>query len=394
MFSSLLYSYFLIHYSVFMPIVLYGSTEFDAALFSSDLYWRTHFGAPDPFVCVDMGKKVYVLVSNLELSRASKARGITAVPLEQYGWVPGQPAGVSAAEFLTAHKIQSVRVPSSTPYGFVAELEKKVNVSRAEDPVYPERIIKTAQEAAEIARVQGAVEKAILRARTILSKSKIKNGKLYWNGSPLTSEFLRGQIDESLYADGCFANGTIVAGGKQAADPHESGKGQLLAHQPIVVDVFPRSRESLYFADCTRTFFKGKPSSEMAKMYETVREAEEIGISFIKDGAPVERAYLAAKEHMESAGYPNFKSATGAEGFTHGLGHGVGIDIHEFPRIGSAPHKFKMGMCVTAEPGLYYAKKRKGIPVGGIRIEDIGMVTKNGFRNLTNLPKDLEWAVV
>lgn len=196
-------------------------------------------------------------------------------------------------------------------------------------------------------------------------------------------------IDDSLWKEGYLATGTIVASGAQAADPHCMGRGVLHARVPIVIDIFPVSIATHYYADMTRTVFKGEPAQEYIKMYEAVRAAQEIAINKIRPGADGKRIYSEVQEYFSAQGYQTTVDSKMAEGFIHGLGHGVGIDIHEHPRLGSRGVMLEEGHVVTVEPGLYYHQARKGIPAGGIRIEDMVRVTGKGNRNLTKAPKDL-----
>ena len=155
-----------------------------------------------------------------------------------------------------------------------------------------------------------------------------------------------------------------------------------------------QSRKDHYYGDLSRTLFKGKPSEEHEKMYEAVRTAQERAIKRMKPGCSASLLYRSTVDYFNSRGFSSNMRGGSPEGFIHGLGHGVGIDIHEYPSIGNAPLTLKKGNVITVEPGLYYPIAKENIPAGGIRIEDMVVVTRKGYRNLTKIPKGLKWAVI
>jgi len=148
--------------------------------------------------------------------------------------------------------------------------------------------------------------------------------------------------------------------------------------------VFPRSSTSRYYADMTRTVVKGRASDAVKKLYDTVKEAQEGGIGKVKDGADGQAIHQWIMDLFEKRGYHTGIKDGRMQGFFHGTGHGVGLDIHEPPRISKAPWVLKTGEVVTVEPGLYYPE------IGAVRIEDMVLVTQNSCINLTKSPKKLE----
>jgi Xaa-Pro aminopeptidase len=204
-----------------------------------------------------------------------------------------------------------------------------------------------------------------------------------------TSEEAHRILDTVLGEHGCESpEGHIVAGGVQSAEPHEAGTGLLKKREPIVIDIYPRSKTSGYFADMSRTVCIGEPSLELQKMYDTVLEAQELGISLVQPGAHCGDIHMAAVRVFENAGYTTSgkgKEFPFAEGFVHGLGHGVGQEVHEAPRISrNSDDILQVGDVVTIEPGLYYKH------IGGVRLEDMVLVTEDGCRNLTRAAKILK----
>jgi Xaa-Pro aminopeptidase len=205
---------------------------------------------------------------------------------------------------------------------------------------------------------------------------------------------LRRIIDDELYRHGCLGVETIVACGLEAADPHCKGYGELKAGEPIVMDVFPRSLETLYFADMTRTVFKGEPGAAIKKMYEAVLKAQEDTIAMIRPGVDGSELDKKAREILDAAGFPTTTNERPMRGFIHSLGHGVGLEIHETPSLSPRRDVLREGNVVTNEPGLYYPIASGEIPAGGIRIEDMILITKEGYRNLTEFPKRLEEMII
>jgi len=374
-------------------LLIYGATSLGSPLFSSDLFWCTgRFSVPDPVHYFEIDGKKILMLSSLEIERArSEAAVDEIVSLETFG-----KEGKPAVAFLKERGIEEVLVPKTLPFSLGRELSEHFTVTIAEEPLFPERAIKTEEEMKEIEAAQRAVEQAVGKARDFLRACSVRETLLYHETSPepVASRRLRKIIDDALYEEGYLGVETIVSCGRDAADPHCKGYGNLKAWEPIVLDVFPRSLTTLYFADQTRTFFKGEPSEKLQKMYQAVLAAQELGIARLRDGAKGSDIEKAVRTYFETQGYPT-DTGTPVKGFIHSLGHGVGIDIHEEPRL-SARHEaiLQAGNVVTVEPGLYYQEEGKAYPAGGIRIEDMLLVTTGGSRNLTQFPKSLDHAII
>lgn len=196
-------------------------------------------------------------------------------------------------------------------------------------------------------------------------------------------------IDEVLEAHGCESpEGHIVASGPASAEPHERGSGIIREGEPIVIDVYPRSKQTGYYADITRTVCLGEPSPELARLCATVREAHALATSMVLPGVSAREVYEEVCRFFNEQGYAT--SGTGtlfpfAEGFVHGLGHGVGLDVHEPPRLGRASKDvLAVGDVITIEPGLYYEA------IGGVRIEDLYVIRKTGVEPLTRAGIELQ----
>jgi Xaa-Pro aminopeptidase len=206
-----------------------------------------------------------------------------------------------------------------------------------------------------------------------------------YHNVPLTSEKLRAIIDIAIIQAGGLASHTIVAGGRQACDPHEQGHGVLRANEPIIVDIFPRSQKTGYFGDITRTVVKGRASEGVRKLYHTVARAQEIGFARLEAGVAGAEVHQAVKEFFDAEGYKTCRRNGRMQGFFHGTGHGLGLEIHESPRVSATSNDYlRAGHVVTIEPGLYYPE------LGGVRLEDVAYLLGGRPRNLTKFEKALE----
>lgn len=374
-------------------LLLRGATDLGMADFSADMLWRCRFSAPDPFLLIETeDKKVSLLLFALEAARAVKEA--TADEIISFQDLAKAYNAHTVRDILVAflndRKITNLIIPWTFPYALGTHLEKFFDIKAEDGLIYPERARKSEWEVEEIRKAQQAVEVAVADAKAFLAACHIRDNFILNGETIVTSEIVRSIIDTELYRQGYLGVQTIVAGGAQAADPHCSGSGPLAAYAPIVMDVFPRSLTSLYFADITRTFFKGEPDARYQGMYKAVLASQEAGIAAVRAGVTGKDVFDISFRVLESCGYPT-RLESPAEGMFHGLGHGVGIEIHEAPfLLAWSQIALESGNMVTVEPGLYYTHARDHIPQGGIRIEDMVVVTPTGCINLTKFPKD--WA--
>jgi Xaa-Pro aminopeptidase len=371
-------------------ILMIASSELD-----SNLYYATRFLAPDSFIFMQMGhspqaEKILVM-SDLELDRAkAEAKVNTVLSLSQYEGSVKQkgkePNWVNVLDLLfQERKIKWLLVPANFPIEYADGLRGKGYLLEfKQEPFFEERTLKSEEEMEHIQRVQQATEEATDMAIQAVREADVRNGWLYRNGQKLTSEELKKIINVKLMEKDCVAQHTIVASGDQACDPHNEGSGPIRAGDAIIMDVFPRSSTSRYFADMTRTVVKGKASDQLKRIYETVHKAQDAAIQMVHDGAPGREIHERVCQVFKQAGYETGMVGGRMQGFFHGTGHGVGLDIHEPPRISRSGSVLKRGQVVTVEPGLYYPG------AGAVRIEDMVWVTDGGCVNLTKYPKQLE----
>lgn len=367
--------------------LIYADSEKDA-----NLFYATGFLAPDPFIYISVNGRKIMIMSDLELDRARSGAKVTQVlssseiagRLRRSGVAHPGAADIIAA-YLTHQEIRQVLVPGNFPVELADALrEKGFTVSAKRAPFFEQRMLKNGEEIARIVETQRATEEAVGVAVEMLRAAEIREDFLYYEGEPLTSERLRQVLHIELLKRDCVGEHTIVACGRDAVDPHQEGSGPIRAHQPVVMDVFPRSMRSRYYADMTRTVVRGRASDKIKKMYGAVLEGQQIGMRLIRDGADGRSVHQAILDYFISLGFRTGYFDGRYQGFFHGTGHGVGLDIHEPPRVNQDSHILKAGQVVTVEPGLYY------LDAGGVRLEDMVVVTEGEPVNLTTFPKFLE----
>ena len=353
----------------------------------ADMYYLSRFLAGDRFALL-AGEKTTLLVSSMELGRARKESAAHRVLSTSEFHItdklksskrPDEAYALVLAEFLGRCSVKRLGVAYNFPAGIYRSLEQDFSVKILGSPIARQREIKRPEEIEAIALTQRAGERAMKKAIRLIASSEARGEMLSRGGEPLTSERVRRAIELSLLEDGCEAVDTIVAGGEQAADPHARGVGPLPANAPIVIDIFPRSKSSRYFADMTRTVLKGEASSEIVELYQAVEAAQEAGLQAVREGATGSEVHRRVSDVFQEQGYPERERC----GFTHSTGHGVGLEVHERPSLGEAGASLKSGQVVTVEPGLYYPD------LGGVRLEDLVVVEKDRCRNLTRLQRKL-----
>ncbi len=356
-----------------------------------DMLYATRFFAPDPFIFLEERGKRTLVLSDLEIDRARKQAqadefvSYSALEREVQGNSRKAPAYEKVlAHFLRKRGVRSAVVPANFPLGFAEELEaSRIRLRTTNGLFWPEREAKTEPELKLMRRALQITEAGMARAMEVLAASKAGAGKkLSWSGKTLTSEVLRAEIDSAILRAGGLPANTIVAGGDQACDPHERGFGPLKANSLIILDIFPRDAKSGYFGDMTRTVVRGRASEEQRKLWQTVREGQELALRKMKPGVDGLNLHNEVKQFFTDRGFPTEERNGKQVGFFHGTGHGLGLEIHEFPRFQKTV--FKVGQVLTVEPGLYYPG------LGGVRIEDVAVVTKSGNRLLSRFEKRLE----
>jgi Xaa-Pro aminopeptidase len=359
---------------------------------NSDIYYVTGFLASDDFVYLqtETGEEV-LFISEMEKGRAEiESRVSTIKTMQELGYRekmkekkdPSIAYAACISELLRGEGVKKVSVPYDFPTFYSDSLkEAGFSVMPIKSPFRKIRSLKRPEEVEAIKYAQMAGEKAMEVAITLIGEAEERDGILFHNGHVLTGAKVNSVIDHTLRLDfGCEAEETIVSCGKDTANPHGTTDGPLLANAPIILDIFPRSKKKRYFADMTRTVLYGEASEDLEEMYATVLEAQEKGLEMVKPGIPASDVHYTVCDLLEKRGYDTYRSGAKV-GFTHSTGHGVGLDIHELPGVGENEVLLEAGNVITIEPGLYYPE------LGGIRLEDMVLVTENGCENLTGLEK-------
>jgi Xaa-Pro aminopeptidase len=251
-----------------------------------------------------------------------------------------------------------------------------------------ERRRKTPEEAAAIRAAQEAAESAVVEVVRELARAEIRDGLLWTNGDPLTSERLYALAQLHLGERGFTCPDMIIAGSPGSAVPHYRGEGPIHAHQPVIIDIFPKSRMTHYSGDLTRTVVVGEATEDVKRMHAAVLQALDAGAESIAAGVPAEEPHHAVCQVLLDRGFatttPGFEGPDGVARLNHSTGHGVGLEVHEAPPLRhTVKAPLEEGDVVTVEPGLYK------VGLGGVRVEDTGMVTAHGFQNFTTLTRSL-----
>jgi len=374
-------------------VVIYADT-----FRSPELRHEVPIGIPDPFLYVEQGDTKHIVIGAMEIPRLAELGLFELHPPEQYGLDELLKSGKSWFEIGEEIRVRALRdlgvesavVPHAFPVGVADHLRANGFELTVDRDFFDERRrVKSEVELEGIRRAQAAAEAGMAEARELLGRAKANGGDyVEVDGEPLTSERLKTAIAQAFVANGSTADEFIVAHGPQSAIGHDMGSGPIRAGETIVIDLWPRDNESFCYADMTRTFVVGEPSNDAEEWHRLCKEALDVAITKIAAGVQGKTVFDATCEIFEAAGYPTQRTKTPGEpldeGFYHGLGHGVGLEVHEAPGMGLISDKeLKAGDVVTVEPGLY----RQG--VGGCRLEDLVLVTEDGAENLTRFTYDL-----
>ena len=372
-----------------LPLVLINNGD------DSDFYYATRLLLHDPGLYIRFGKDDDLLaLSVLELERAratSTARKV--LNIADLGWDndPDTYRGWAriAAKLLKDRGNDRVRVSGKLPSGYLEELrEQDISVEIDKQVFVAERRRKSPDEAEWIHGAQRAAEAAVCEVAGLLGSAENVDGMLELDGRPLTSERLMAAAQAALNEVGYGCEDMIVAGSPECWMPHYRGEGQIRADAPVIIDIFPKGRVSRYHGDLTRTVVPGEVSETVRRMHTVVVKALEAATAMIRPGvtgrAVNEEVCRVLKEGGFGAAYKGWEAPAGVPMMIHSTGHGVGLDIHELPNLRPTDVPLEEGDVVTVEPGLYL----EGL--GGVRVEDSGIVTATGFRNFTSISRSLD----
>ena len=376
-----------------MPdVLIYGDT-----IRSPELRHEVPVPIPDPFLYAEKGDRRAAILHSLEIPRVrQEAPELEIVPLEQLGTDELFAQGKKGWEIELEVAVRACRefgidqaaVPPSFPVGHADHLRANgIEVIVERDLFDNRRRSKSETEIAGIRRAQRACEAALDAARELLRNAEPNGAGLEVDGEPLTSERIK-RVIEDVFADhGVEGSDMIVAHGPQTAVGHDAGSGQIAPNEPIVFDLFPKDKSTGCYSDMTRTYVVGEPSDEIKEWYTLVKRALETSTAGVRPGVNGRALFELVCDQFHEAGYKTQLNKEPGEvledGFFHSLGHGVGLEVHELPSMGRSGQELVPGDVITIEPGLY----RSGY--GGLRLEDIVLVTKDGYELLTDYPYDL-----
>ena len=370
---------------------------------NNSLYRRIRFLVGDPAALIEVPRddgttEAILILRDIEMDRARRhARADrVACPTDftPDGGLSGDRETATAqavAECLRRQGVRRAVADRTLPLLFAHEIQK-AGIPVECDPEWGvmQRRCKDEQEIQCLQESQRATEAAMQMACEMVSRAPARaDGVLLADGQPLTSERLRAAVDVFLLQRGYTNPTSIIAGGPQGADCHDLGSGELRTEQPVIIDIFPRNRQTLYYGDCTRTAVHGPISDELQRMHQAVVAAKAAAAAACRAGVTGEAVHEATKASITANGY-----AVGLPGpdapdtycaITHGTGHGIGLDVHEPPLLDTGGPELVVGDAITIEPGLYCKA------IGGVRVEDMVVVTRDGCRNLNQLPEGLDW---
>jgi Xaa-Pro aminopeptidase len=362
-------------------LLIFGAPEA-----SPDMFHAVPTGIIDPFLYVESDGRRAATISVLDAHKV-EPMGIEILDPYDLGADELFSRGISRYEVdleLARRACEKLAVGRAlVPPDFPVGLADHLRASGIELFVDPEafvvkRRVKTRAEIEGIRRAQRAADEAMAVAATMI------------RAGGTTSEAVREAMQAVCDEHGCdLPDDVIVSHGPQSAIGHEAGHGPIGEGEVVIVDIWPRDRLSRCWADMTRTFIAAgmQPPEELAEYWRLTREALDRSFAEVRAGADCQHIYAISCEPFENAGYPTQRSKPAGtkldEGYYHGLGHGVGLEVHERPNLARTPDTLLAGDVITLEPGCYSKQ------LGGVRLEDLVLVGEDGAELLTDFPYDL-----
>lgn len=372
-------------------VLIYASTA------SADMRHVIPHEVHDPFLYIERGDTRFTAIKSLEAARMREVPGMTVLPLDELGFdgfrAAGQDPDTAELNSLLAAcrrlGVDRAVVPPAFPLEVADHLRGggiELRVDR--EGFVMRRRVKSPHELAGIRRATVAAEAGISFVADAIDRATVgEDGGLLLDGEPLTCEGLKAGVKTAFLRNGCDDAGMIVAHGAQTCIGHHAGSGQILAGEPVTVDICPRDSLSGGNSDMTRTFVKGEIDDELAFYYRIVKESFDRTLTAIRPGLPVAELHRISCEPIEAAGQPTQLTKKPGEvldeGYFHSLGHGVGLEVHEAPSLNQNDAVLIAGDVIAIEPGCY----RQGF--GGVRLEDIVRVTEDGYELISDYPYEL-----
>ncbi len=375
-------------------VLIYGDTESSPAL-----RHEVPLTIVDPFLYMEREGRAIVVTNVLERERIAEALPAAELVLaDELGFydligegVPRERAGLEVVRRAVARAgITRAAVPRELPVQ-IADLLRADGVALDVDgPLFDgRRRAKNAAELAGVRTAQAAAERGLAAGAALLRAASAEGDGLALDGAPLTAERVRAAVREACADSGAPAPPNIMVTSAWSGGGHDPGSGPLPARLPIEIDLWPRDEASGCWADTTRTFVVGEVPAEVARLAEVARAALEAARALARPGAPARDLYDAAAQVVEDAGFPTLRTRPPGAPLTHGfsfsLGHGVGLELHEAPLLGlGSDDELVEGDVIAIEPGI------EGLDgIGGVRYEDLLLVTGDGCETLTSYGYDL-----
>jgi len=352
----------------------------------------------DPFFYAEVGGRRHVVVSALEISRVEELGGeLEKHTLEEFDYEALIAEGLGANELWPALWVKAAQalglreaaVPLTFPFGHAAALWKAGIQLRVDQDLFDERRrVKNETELEGIRRASRAVAAGMGRAVELLRAADRSSGALVIDGEPLTCERIKSELGRIFDEHGAIGDDVIVSHGAQTAVGHDPGSGQIAADDIVLFDLFPHDRETGCYTDFTRTVTVGVAPDEIKQFHRLAKEALDRAVAAVRPGVDGKDIHRLVCDYFHENGQKTQLHKEPGEvlrdGYFHGTGHGVGLEVHEQPGIGRVGGALVAGDVIAIEPGLY----RHGF--GGVRLEDLILVTEDGAAVLTDFPYDLE----
>ena len=366
---------------------------------SPELRNEIPLGVPDPFVYLEHDGARHVYIGSMEVPRIrGLGLDLTVHPLEEIGIDELRAEGFGYYELYLEWVARScvhagltgALVPHTFPAGHLDRVRQVGIELTVDQPTFDaRRRVKSVPQLEGIRRAQRAAEAGLSTGIALMRRATSNEGALWLDGEALTVERVKQAMGMTFAEHGCTAEEFVVAPGPQGAAGHDMGHGPIPFGVPVVFDLWPRDDASSCFADMTRTIVAGPVSDQVREWHRVTHEALVAATAFVRAGVECRDVFDKVCDVYEAAGYPTQRTKTAGQvlnnGFFHGLGHGVGLEVHEGPYLGLLPAgPLLAGDVITLEPGVYEPA------IGGVRLEDLVLVTDDGCEVLTDFPYDLE----
>ncbi|MEM8666102.1 MAG: M24 family metallopeptidase [Planctomycetota bacterium] len=363
---------------------------------NASLFRRIGVPLGDPAAWIELDSRRIALVRDIEMDRVQQvghADDVTT-PAEHpppAGLNPDRETATAeaAAQLLRSAKVEKVYADRSLPYVYAWHIEQaEIEVSYDPDLGVMDRRQKTHQELEWLAQSQRVTEEVMRHLCELVARCSVADdGTLVHEGKTLVSDDVHAMAAIEFMKRGySMGHGAIVATAPHVADCHHRGEGPLKTGVPVIIDLFPRNDTTRYWGDCTRTVVHGQPSPMVQSMHKAVVEAKAAATAQLRAGNTAESVHLASDAVLRQHGFPMSRGQLSDEAsIQHGTGHGIGLDVHEPILLDHGGGEILEGEVFTIEPGLY------GRNVGGVRVEDMLVVTQGEAKNLNQLHEGLDW---